>query len=387
MVRTQTASCTTVHKNVRICLPWPPVRGMAVTKVRNLRLVEVGYFMDIESVLAMIRFSENLVRCRKLLFTQCVLLKKQSPAVTNQGLRRYFSVASQLDTSMWTTDDVDASEPCGHCDNCKRSPGSIEHRDMTQDAWKLIKILDAAGRPMTLKKLTSLARGNLGGFYDQKGKIDLKELIGAPISLRPIVRLFLLNTQSCLIKEKEAEHLFNHMMTEKYFVEKLDLNEHTTNVYYTLGPAASKLLDATLDNMPRGVVQHTFLRWVRTPPMPKVKKQENGKEPEGARHGKRKREAGNERVQNEQMEISEGETEEVEREVLDLTGHPGEMDVDEEDEELEVTYGWSHSMCEPPPVKRRRRRRRRSRHSTEYAPDSESERERGSQDVILISSD
>jgi hypothetical protein len=256
---------------------------------------------------------------------------------------------------------------------------------MTVDAWKLIKILHAAGRPMTLKKLTSLARGNLGGSYDQTGKIDLKELIGTPINLRPIVRLFLLNAQSCLIKKKDAEHLFNHMMTEKYFVEKLDPNEHTTNVYYGLGPAASKLLNATLNNMPRGVVQHTFLRWVRAPPTPKVKKQENGKEPEGAGHGKRKRAAGNDHVQNEQMVISEGETEEVEREVLDLTGYPGEMDVDEEDEELEVIYGWSHSMCEPPPVKRRRRRR--SRHSTEYAPDSESERERGSQHVVLISSD
>lgn len=320
---------------------------------------------------------------------------KPSPAVTEQGFRRYFSVASQLDTSSWTTDDVDASEPCGHCDNCTRSPGAIEHRDMTQDAWKLVKILDAAARPLTLKKLTSLARGNNGGSYElphgQKGKIDLKELIGSPINLRPIVRLFLLDVQSCpsLMRiKKDTEHLFNHMMTEKYFVERLDPNEHTTNVYYALGPAASKLLHFTLDNMPRGVVQHTFLRWVRTIATPKAKKQGSRKEPESVGSGKRKRaanEAGEDHAQNEQMLISEGETEEVEREVLDLTGYQDGMDVDEEDEEVEVTYGWSHSMCESPPVKRRRRRHR-SRHSSECVPDSESERER-EQDVVLISSD
>lgn len=166
-------------------------------------------------------------------------------------------------------------------------------------------------------------------------------------------------------------------MTEKYFVEKLDPNEHTTNVYYALGPAASKLLHFNLDNLPQGIVHHTFLRWARAMPTPKVKKQDSRKEPVSVGRGKRKRAAD---VQNEQMVISEGETEEVEREVLDLTGYQGEMDVDEDDEE--VSYGWSHSMCEPPPVKRRRRRKL----STEYAPDSESERER-EQDVVLISSD
>ena len=115
----------------------------------------------------------------------------QRPAV-NQSFYRYFSVASQLDKSSWTTDDVDASEPCGHCDNCTRAPDTIELRDVTEDAWKLVKILEAAGRPMTLKRITSLARGNNGGAYElphgRKGKLDLKELIGTPLKLRPIVR-------------------------------------------------------------------------------------------------------------------------------------------------------------------------------------------------------
>ncbi|KAF8330962.1 P-loop containing nucleoside triphosphate hydrolase protein, partial [Amanita rubescens] len=89
---------------------------------------------------------------------------------------RYFSVATQLHKSSWTTDDLDASQPCGHCDNCKRPPENVETRDVTEDAWKLMKVLKAVqNQPMTLKRLTSLARGNSGGTYDipggGKGKI------------------------------------------------------------------------------------------------------------------------------------------------------------------------------------------------------------------------
>ena len=69
----------------------------------------------------------------------------------------------------------------------------METRDVTEDAWKLMKVLKAVqGRPMTLKRLTSLARGNSGGTYDipggGKAKIDIEEVIGSPMKLKPIVR-------------------------------------------------------------------------------------------------------------------------------------------------------------------------------------------------------
>lgn len=186
--------------------------------------------------------------------------------------------------------------------------------------------------------------------------------------------------------KKDTEHLFNHMMTERYFVEKLDPNEHTTNVYFALGPAANKLLNATLENIPRGVVQHTFInrKIVKPTPTPKAKKPESGKG--GVGRGKRKRagaelssgEAG--LVQNERA-ASESDTAEVERAVLDLTGYEGEMEVDEE-EDKDISYGWSRSMLSKPPVKRRRQCRR----QISEVPDSESERER-ERGSIFVSSD
>ncbi|KAF8633080.1 hypothetical protein AX15_001528 [Amanita polypyramis BW_CC] len=323
-----------------------------------------------DKVLAMIRFSENLILCRKLLFA------------------RYFSVASQLEVSSWTTEDVDASDPCGHCDNCTRSPESIEERDVTRDVWKLVNVANAIERPLTLKQLSNLARGNNGGVYElpkrAKARIDLNEVIGSPVGLKGI----------------ETEHLINHMMTEKYLVEKVEPNEHTVNVYLVLGPASQKLLHINGENVPKGMVRHIFRKHAKIPRLskPRVRKdkgvsreteRDNGEElvptHENTRR-KRKRTVAEPSAGELDYIISDCETEEVEKSLV--SDSTIELQDEELDDDMDVTYGFSHSMLsEPRPVKRRCHRTTNTNTSgSEYVPDSESERER-EQIEIDISSD
>ncbi|KAK2459937.1 hypothetical protein APHAL10511_008066 [Amanita phalloides] len=268
----------------------------------------------------MMEFSENLIECRKLLFA------------------KYFSVASQLDPSSWTTEEVDASDPCGHCDNCLRPKDSIIERDVTQETWKLIKIAEDVVRPLTLKQLTGLARGNGNGSYGsshgRKEKIDLKTIIGEPIKLKPV----------------DSEHLVNYLMTQNYFKEKVEINEHTTNVYVIPGPAAVKLSRFSLEEIPKNLLRHNFSKISRVPSIGQKKRKRNVA----------------------RSDSSFDEVEEVEKTLtLELLDEIADDDMDEH-----VLYDWSRSMCEPPPVKRRRQMDT----TIQYVSDSENE---GMEHLIL----
>lgn len=96
----------------------------------------------------------------------------------------------------WTTDETDALARCGHCDNCTRPPESVDHRDVTVEAWQILKILEYVQRHdgrLTLNTLSDVARGaGGGGFEGGKGKgkkqaekqsIDLDDVAGGKINL------------------------------------------------------------------------------------------------------------------------------------------------------------------------------------------------------------
>jgi ATP-dependent DNA helicase Q1 len=117
----------------------------------------------------------------------------------NTYLSRYFSASSQLSMSSWTTDDSDALARCGHCDNCTRAPEILDHRDMTTEAWQILKIVEAVKRSggcLTLTQLAELARGAGGGAYEvtsrrggrrgnerSKEKLDLDAVAGGNVDL------------------------------------------------------------------------------------------------------------------------------------------------------------------------------------------------------------
>jgi ATP-dependent DNA helicase Q1 len=110
--------------------------------------------------------------------------------------------------SSWTTDDTDALASCGHCDNCTRPPELVDHREVTLEAWQILKVASVAekeGGRLTMSMLADLVRGNRGGSIEidrgkGKGKrnaggsgkekvdLDLDALVGGKIRLSKDVR-------------------------------------------------------------------------------------------------------------------------------------------------------------------------------------------------------
>lgn len=85
---------------------------------------------------------------------------------------RYFSESSDLSMASWTTNESDAMDRCGHCDNCTRLPANVEHKDATVEAWQILKILEAVeggGGRLTISGLSDLARGLGGGSFETGG--------------------------------------------------------------------------------------------------------------------------------------------------------------------------------------------------------------------------
>lgn len=101
--------------------------------------------------------------------------------------------------SSWATSESNALDRCGHCDNCTRSPDSIEHINVTTMAWRILKVTEAIERDsgrVTLGMLGDLVRGSGGGTYGVagggkrgKGKakekvdLDLEAIAGGKVNL------------------------------------------------------------------------------------------------------------------------------------------------------------------------------------------------------------
>ena len=146
------------------------------------------------------KFAQDLKECRKILFARWAHTSFILCALLYAFSIRYFSVSSDLSMSSWTTDETDALARCGHCDNCTRPPGSVDHRDVTVEAWQILKILEYVqkhGGRLTLKGLSDVARGaNGGGFEGKHGRkktekqnIDLDNVAGGKINLSKDVSL------------------------------------------------------------------------------------------------------------------------------------------------------------------------------------------------------
>ena len=89
-------------------------------------------------------------------------------------------------------------QPCDHCDNCTRDRNSVDHRDVTGLAWKILSLAEAVhdqqGR-LTVAQLVDIARGTGKGEFTVvsrgrkgggKGSITAKDresLIGEVIDL------------------------------------------------------------------------------------------------------------------------------------------------------------------------------------------------------------
>ena len=127
----------------------------------------------------MLDFAEDLEECRKIQFAKFVLFS----LVFFFFFERYFSHSSNLSIASWSTEDQDALERCGHCDNCTRPPETIERKDVSLYSWQLLQIAHYIHKnhgKATVNMLAGLAR-NTGGAFDvssgKKGRQKEKEKV------------------------------------------------------------------------------------------------------------------------------------------------------------------------------------------------------------------
>jgi ATP-dependent DNA helicase Q1 len=103
--------------------------------------------------------------------------------------------------SAWTSDEDGDVTRCGHCDNCTRATDEIELRDITIDAWRILRVVQVVEREggrVTVGQLVDLARGvGLGTFnvtgqtsrkrrksqFNEKLPIDLGSVSGDKLTL------------------------------------------------------------------------------------------------------------------------------------------------------------------------------------------------------------
>ncbi|KZP14674.1 ATP-dependent DNA helicase [Athelia psychrophila] len=168
----------------------------------------------------MLRFAEDIQECRKIQFA------------------KYFAVSSDISLNSWTTDPSKALERCGHCDNCKRSPDSLDQKDVTLEAWQILKIAEsvqAQGGRLTQKALGDLARGLGGGGFEatagqgkrkakakEKQNLDVNQVAGGKITL----------------SGDDTQALILHLLLEGYLQHSYVTNAYAVNVYVIVGKAA-----------------------------------------------------------------------------------------------------------------------------------------------------
>ncbi|KAF8156587.1 P-loop containing nucleoside triphosphate hydrolase protein [Crassisporium funariophilum] len=311
---------------------------------------------------AMLDFAENLDQCRKIQFA------------------KYFSHSSQLSISSWTTEDADALEPCGHCDNCSRPPETVERKDVTLATWQILKIIDAVrqtGGKLTLGMLSNLARGLGGASYDvsqgrkQKAKekftLDLEAVSGGRVDL----------------SRTEIEHLVVHLLTHRYLQEEYHDTAYSRLVYIAPGQLAARLSHHTLQTL-RGDVKRKleFLFVTKMKTSGRNKAADTGqsslpkKRKSTATSSKEKGKTkaildsridsgdGDEpfAVQSDEDEDEEGyeawsKDNEKPTSTKQVVGKANfdDMYVSDSEDEDGLAYAWSHSLLEEPRPKRRRK--------------------------------
>lgn len=184
----------------------------------------------------MLRFAMDVQECRKLQFA------------------RYFSSSASMSMSAWSTAETDALAKCGHCDNCVRSPESIEKKDVTLATWQILQVLkhiENDGGRVTLGMLADLVRGAGGGSYGvnnggkKKGKqsaskekvgLDLEEVAGGKVALG----------------KDETETLLVHLLLTEHLKETFHSTAYSINVYLSLGPNAIRVTRYSRDAIEAG---------------------------------------------------------------------------------------------------------------------------------------
>ncbi|KAI0360318.1 ATP-dependent DNA helicase [Trametes cingulata] len=329
-----------------------------------------------EKVLDMLRFASDLEECRKIQFA------------------RYFSASSNLSIDSWGTADEDALTRCGHCDNCKRPPETVDRRDARLPAWQLLTLATALHRAresVTMAQLCSRARGlRTSGATDgakgrgrgkrapkEKVNVDLQEVAGGKIELT----------------QEQTEALCVRLLVDGYLEMDFSPTAYTINVYLKPSDKAARFTRFSRADIEQGKAPQyecTFLKKVtkrkgttasgaadekedrkagKTKNTPRATKTKATMESSSAR-GKRKREL--HKSSGEEIDDEDGEDDDDfdfdEEEEDDANIRPPtrkrqssfiavESDDDDDDDDLEWTTSMRGTAASRPAAKRPRRSR------------------------------
>ncbi|KAH7872173.1 P-loop containing nucleoside triphosphate hydrolase protein, partial [Lentinula edodes] len=190
---------------------------------------------------AILSFAQNLKQCRKIQFAKQVF----RPVV-------YFSHTSNVSITSWSTSSVSAHTPCGHCDNCTRDADSFEDKDVTFEAWQLLKIVQEVtrgGGNVTLAKTAELARssgkaaytgtGDGGAGGGRSGKRGRKG--GGGRKENVVMDLDAVCGGKVQLKREDIETLLIELLLNRYLKEQYYSTAYATVVYIQLGERAPML--------------------------------------------------------------------------------------------------------------------------------------------------
>ncbi|CAE6448446.1 unnamed protein product [Rhizoctonia solani] len=288
-------------------------RGQDATRLSSLICGEIG---GQEKLHDMLRFAQNLTDCRKLLFAN------------------YFSASSSLSLSSWTTEAAGKLTPCGHCDNCTRPPESVANKDVTLDAWIILRVaqtIDNEGGRVTIGMLADLVRGVGGKAFQvpaggggkgrrrksqgEKVGLDLDGIAGGKTSL----------------SKDDAETLIIQLVLSGHLKENFHSTAYAINVYLQLGSQAVRLTRLGREAVEAGSgpkIECVFIQ--RTSGKSKAApKKQAAKSSNVSRKGKSKA------VISDEDEEVEELTEQIQQEPASADSE----DLEDADEE-----GWSYSM-------------------------------------------
>ncbi|KAF8459232.1 P-loop containing nucleoside triphosphate hydrolase protein [Gautieria morchelliformis] len=233
-------------------------RAQDATRLSSLTCGELG---GQEKLHDMLRFAQNFSECRKVLFAN------------------YFSSSSALSLASWTSSTSGALTPCGHCDNCTRPPETIDCRDVSLDAWQILKVVqqvERQGGRVTLGMLADLIRGAGGGSFgvvgnNRKGKGTAKEKIG--LDLDEIAG------GKVTLSKDDGETLLVQLILSHHLKEDFHSTSYSINVYVISGPQAMRLTRLSREAVESGAGQRitcTFLKKAGRKAAAKTKRKDAG---------------------------------------------------------------------------------------------------------------
>ncbi|KAI8979996.1 P-loop containing nucleoside triphosphate hydrolase protein [Pilobolus umbonatus] len=184
------------------------------TDAMRLSSLVVGEVTGQKGLFEMIRYAQDYLTCRKILF------------------ERYFSLDSGDKEGL--VNKVTPDQPCGICDNCNRSERDVVIENIQKEAKTLVQLcyfLKEYNERVTMAKLVQMAQGRGLGIIKTRVMND-------PDVHIPIDRKF---------NETDIECIINTLLLEEYLSQDYLFTPYSTIIYIIVGPNGSSLLyDDTL---------------------------------------------------------------------------------------------------------------------------------------------